>query len=164
MFDTLFSKGCAGNSPQLGRLAALLAPLLLASPAVAQSGTWNKPAGGSWGSAGNWLEGAVPSGAHGTADFSTQDLTTNATVTLDGNRTIGFLMFVTEGTLRLGYNSSGRGGSGGTLRGDLLIQEGATVVATLGNALGYSGTNWVRHVNINGTICNSPEQRSGSNT
>jgi autotransporter-associated beta strand protein len=196
-----------------GRLAGLLIPLLFVSPAVAQSGTWNKPTGGSWGTASNWLDGVIPTGFYETADFSTQNPTANATVTLDGPRTIGTLIFgdttpshdwtlvggsggtltldapgsvmvtnravtisagiagnygilkegpgtltltaassntgmtfVTEGTLRLGYNS----GSGGTLRGNLMIQDGATVVATVGNALGYAGSNWVRSIMIDG--------------
>lgn len=100
MFDTIFTNRSASHSTP-ARLAAapsgtgrlLAALLLLASPAVAQSGTWNKPTGGAWGTAGNWLEGTIPGGFYETADFSTQNLTANAIVTLDGTRTIGTLHF-----------------------------------------------------------------------
>lgn len=54
---------------------------------------------------------------------------------------------VEAGTLRLAANS----GSSGTLRGGTLyIQPGAAVVASAVNALGYSGTNWTRLLDING--------------
>lgn len=61
--------------------------------AWAQSGTWTNLAGGSWATTVNWNSGTIASGADNTADFSTLDLTANATVTLDGARTIGNLVF-----------------------------------------------------------------------
>jgi autotransporter-associated beta strand protein len=54
---------------------------------------------------------------------------------------------VDAGTLSLAYNNGGTGTLGG---GALTINAGATAVAAVGNALGYSGTNWTRTVNING--------------
>ncbi len=66
--------------------------------ASAASGTWTNlmttgAASGSWGIATNWLNGIIASNIDTTADFSTLDLTNGVTtVTLDGNRTNGFLV------------------------------------------------------------------------
>jgi autotransporter-associated beta strand protein len=60
---------------------------------VAEAATWLNPAGGSWADAANWLGGAIGSGAAITADFSSLDLGADATVTLDGARTLGNLWF-----------------------------------------------------------------------
>ena len=57
------------------------------------NGTWSNVGGGSWPTTGNWIGGSFASGANKTADFSTLNLTANATVTLDGARTIGNLIF-----------------------------------------------------------------------
>ncbi|MCW1925827.1 DUF6288 domain-containing protein [Luteolibacter arcticus] len=54
--------------------------------------TWINSSGGSWITAGNW-QGGIPSGTGAYADFSTLNLTTSPTVTLDGARTIGTLVF-----------------------------------------------------------------------
>jgi autotransporter-associated beta strand protein len=53
---------------------------------------------------------------------------------------------VAEGTLELAARS---GGSGTLASQSLIIQEGASVTATIANALGYSGTSWVRTLTIN---------------
>lgn len=58
-----------------------------------QDGTWTNPAGGAWGSGSNWAEGVIASGAAQTADFSTLDLATSPTVSLNGARTIGRIVF-----------------------------------------------------------------------
>ena len=52
-------------------------------------------ASGTWGAATNWNNGAGPvaDGADNTADFSTLDIGTLSTVTLDGARTIGNVIF-----------------------------------------------------------------------
>ena len=60
---------------------------------VAEAATWLNPAGGSWADAANWLGGAIGSGAAVTADFSSLDLSADATVTMDGARTLGNLWF-----------------------------------------------------------------------
>lgn len=81
----------------LGLLVALIS-FLAASPSVlAQSGVWtnlvNGNASGSWTNAANWANGVIAAGADNTADFSTLALTADSTVTLDGARTIGNLVF-----------------------------------------------------------------------
>ncbi|MEK7949933.1 beta strand repeat-containing protein [Luteolibacter soli] len=60
---------------------------------VAANGTWTNPAGGSWADTNNWLSGVVAGGADSVAYFSTLDLSANATVTLDGDRTIRGMLF-----------------------------------------------------------------------
>src|SRR5262245_37121006 len=65
----------------------------LANPAAAQNGTWTNPAGGGWPTPGNWSGNTVANGAGNTADFGTLNLVADATVTLDGSRTIGNLIF-----------------------------------------------------------------------
>ncbi|MCW1923903.1 tandem-95 repeat protein [Luteolibacter arcticus] len=54
---------------------------------------WSNPAGGSWTTTGNWNGGVIASGADKIANFATLDLAANATVTLDGARTVGHLTF-----------------------------------------------------------------------
>ncbi|MEI7910062.1 MAG: autotransporter-associated beta strand repeat-containing protein [Verrucomicrobiota bacterium] len=54
---------------------------------------WLNPAGGSWTNANNWLRQVIATGAGSTADFSTLDLTANATVTLNSEPTVGKLVF-----------------------------------------------------------------------
>lgn len=53
---------------------------------------------------------------------------------------------VNAGTLDLAYTS----GVGGTIRDNLTINPGATVVVSQNNAFGYGGDNWVRHITITG--------------
>jgi autotransporter-associated beta strand protein len=76
-------------------LAAAL--LFCAVNAWSQSGTWthlvNGDGSGSWSTAANWNNSVIADGADNTADFSTLDLTNLSTVTLDGARTIGNLVF-----------------------------------------------------------------------
>ncbi len=74
--------------------------------------TWINPAGGSWTNGTNWLSGAIGSGVGNTADFSTLDLTNDATVTLDGARTIGNLVF---GDTTPDHNWTLNTGAGGPL-------------------------------------------------
>jgi autotransporter-associated beta strand protein len=58
--------------------------------ARAQTISWNTRAtsGGSWGNAGNWEGGVIPSGTDVTAAFNINFLS-GSSVTLDGNRTVG---------------------------------------------------------------------------
>ena len=53
--------------------------------------TWNNTAGGSWAAPANW--DSIPNAVDATGDFSTLNLTANATVTLDGNFKVGTLNF-----------------------------------------------------------------------
>ena len=53
---------------------------------------------------------------------------------------------VNAGTLTLSYNSGGTG----TIRDGLTVNSGGTVVLAVSNALGWSGSNWVKTANVNG--------------
>jgi len=62
-------------------------------PLVVNNGTWNTNADGLWSDTNNWTGGAVANGIGYAADFSTLDLLSNLTVTLDTSRSLGTLKF-----------------------------------------------------------------------
>jgi len=70
-------------------------------------GTWLLPGSGSWSNASAWSSGHIPNASGALASFGTA--TANASVTLDGTRTVGTLQLNATGS----YNISQ--GSGGTL-------------------------------------------------
>lgn len=86
---------------------------------------WTNLAGGSWPVAANWTNGIVADGADVTADFSRLNLTANRTVTLDGARTIGNLLF---GDTVSSHGWTLNAGSGGTL-----TLAGSTPTITVNN-------------------------------
>lgn len=99
---------------------------------------WTNLAGGSWPVAANWTNAIVADGAEITADFSRLNLTANATVTLDGARTIGSLLF---GDTTPSHNWMLNSGTGGALT---LNSTNATITVnnqttTIGTVL--AGTN-----------------------
>lgn len=67
--------------------------IIAISGSRAADGTWTNLAGGSWADSANWAGSTLASGTGFTADFSTLDLAAPSTVTLDGSRTIGNLLF-----------------------------------------------------------------------
>ena len=83
---------------------------------VNTNGTWINPAGGSWTTGASWSANAIASGAGKTADFSTLDLSADTTVTLDGARTLGNLVF---GDTAPSHNWSVTTGTGGPLTLDV---------------------------------------------
>lgn len=80
---------------KLARIAlrSSIVSLSLHTTVTAADGVWTNPAGGPWATAGNWNGGTIADGGSALADFSTLDIAANATVTLDGARTIGRLRF-----------------------------------------------------------------------
>jgi hypothetical protein len=74
---------------------------------AAVQSTWNVSGGGSWATAGNW-SGAIPQNAKDTASFLGA-ATANATITLDGNWTVGNINFNNNNSYTI------TPGSGGTL-------------------------------------------------
>lgn len=92
--------------------------------AIRDTAVWTQPAGGSWPTGGNWENGAVGVGANNTADFSTLDLTGNATATLDGARTIGNLVF---GDTDPSHDWTLNTGTGGPLT--LAVTSGSPTIA-----------------------------------
>ena len=80
------------------------------------NGTWANAAGGSWPTNANWTGGLIATGLDKTANFSTLDLSADATVTLDGARTLGNLVF---GDTTPSNNWSLSTGTGGPLTLDV---------------------------------------------
>ncbi len=63
---------------------------------------------------------------------------------------------VEDGTLELAFNSQGNG----TIGGSLTINRGAKLICSVTNALGTSGNNWVRSINIDGGTLESTAANS----
>ena len=102
------------------------APALLIISAPAGSGIWTNRGGGSWSATGNWTNALVAGGTDAAADFSTVSLSANATVTLDGARTVGSLLFDDQ-NYSTKHNWTVSTGSGGPLT--LAVSSGAPNVA-----------------------------------
>ncbi len=84
------------RTPLRGSVAFVLGLLLAGSASAQTTYVWNNAAGGSWSNGSDWNGGTVASGSStiaSTADFSQLTLGANATVTLDGNQSIGGLIF-----------------------------------------------------------------------
>ncbi len=97
------------------------------------NGTWTNAAGGSWTQNANWSGELIANGANSTADFSTLDLTANATVTVDTQRVIGHLRFsdtAAEGSPATYKNWTLNAGTAGALILD--VDSGAPTI-TVGN-------------------------------
>jgi autotransporter-associated beta strand protein len=101
--------------------------MLHVNSACGQSGTWTNLLGGSWAAAANWSGGTVAAGSDNTADFSTLTLSAAPTVTLDGARTLGNLIF---GDLGKTYGWTLNTGSGGPLT--LVVSSGSPTLTVNG--------------------------------
>ena len=75
----------------VGSVTSASATLVISAPAG--SGVWTNALGGSWAGGTNWYGGIIAGGTDAAADFSTLNLAANRTVTLDGARTAGSLIF-----------------------------------------------------------------------
>ena len=102
-------------------------------------------AGGSWTTAGNWQNSTIASGAGVAADFSTLGLASAPTVTLDGARTVGDLLF---GDTNNGFGWMLNTGTGGPLTLSttsgtptiVVTNESATIGAALAGTQGITKT------------------------
>jgi autotransporter-associated beta strand protein len=90
------------------------APAVLMISAPAGSGVWTNLNGGSWGVSNNWSGDLAAGGTDSIANFSTLNLSLAPTVTLDGARTNGTLLFGDSNPLK-NHNWTLSPGSGGTL-------------------------------------------------
>src|SRR5262245_53442882 len=79
----------------------------------AASGTWTNRNGGSWTNTANWNAAIIADGSGNTANFSTLNLSSDVTVTLDGPRTVGNLNFDDQNSTK--HNWLLNAGSGGPL-------------------------------------------------
>ncbi len=68
-------------------------PATLALDVTDGSGIWSNLAGGSWATSPNWSGGLIASGVDAAADFGTLSLNSSPTVSLDGAKTIGAVVF-----------------------------------------------------------------------
>ncbi len=87
----LFTAGGAAGTVTVTATSSALS----GSATVLQYGDakWTNLTGGSWATAGNWQGGTIANGSATAADFGTLNITTSPTVTLDGPRTVGGLIF-----------------------------------------------------------------------
>jgi autotransporter-associated beta strand protein len=105
---------------------AVAAYTTVASPAVP---TWLNPAGGSWAAAANWSNSVVAGGLGDTADFGQLALAADATVTLDGARTVGNLAFDDQNPTKHAWTLIA--GTGEPLT--LAVNTGAPVISNIVN-------------------------------
>ena len=126
------TQGCFIKTPAL-----LLVLLGFAGTACAQSSVWTNKLGGSWAAAANWTNGVIASGATNTADFSQLTLAAAPTVTLDGARTNGTLIFGDGGNT---YGWTLNTGTGGPLTLSQITVNGqaTTVGAVLAGTNGFT--------------------------
>jgi autotransporter-associated beta strand protein len=90
-----------GSSPSAQINALQLRDL---SPPV--SSIWTNTSGGSWPATANWSNNVAANGIGAAACFNALTLTANATVTLDGTRTIGNLFFDDKNSTKHGWTLS----------------------------------------------------------
>jgi len=93
---------------------------------ITSTGIWSNTAGGTWTNGSNWLDTIIPTGSGITADFSTLSLSANATVTLDGARTIGALVFDDQSVTKHAWTLST--GTAGPLT--LAVSSGSPLITT----------------------------------
>jgi autotransporter-associated beta strand protein len=79
---------------------------------IAQSSLWNSSTGGSWSNTGRWNPTGLPDGNDNTADLSQVVLSADATLLLNGDHTVGRMVF---GDLGATNNWSVGPGTGGSL-------------------------------------------------
>ena len=84
---------------------------VISTPAA--SGTWTNGNGGSWTNTANWGAATIADGSGNTANFTTLNLPSDVTVTLDGPHTIGNLNFDDQNATK--HNWFLQAGSGGAL-------------------------------------------------
>jgi autotransporter-associated beta strand protein len=143
---------------------------------------WNVDANGSWGTSGNWLPTVVPSGPNALAGFLGK-ITAPGTVSLNGNRAVGTIIFDnankytiargTSGTLSVG-DALNRGeihvvGGGHeisaplSMAGDLLVDVASGQSLTLSGSL-KADANHLFTKNGEGMLTISGAQSYGSNS
>ncbi|HEU5069971.1 MAG TPA: autotransporter-associated beta strand repeat-containing protein [Verrucomicrobiae bacterium] len=121
------------------------AVLLVSAPAG--SGIWTNGNGGSWTTSGNWKAGSIAGGIDAVADFSTLSLGTSPTVSLNGARTNGTLVF-DDLNLAAPHNWTLNTGSGGPLTlavssgtPNLAVKAGTTTLsAVVAGTQGFTKT------------------------
>ncbi|MBE0541124.1 MAG: hypothetical protein IH623_07045 [Verrucomicrobia bacterium] len=118
---------------------------LFVNRAQAADGTWIFNNSGAWSTATNWSGSNIADGADSTADFSTINITSGRTVTLDSSRTIGHLRFG-DTTPTHDWSLAASGGSVLTLQVGAaapsveIVNQSASISAVLAGAQGFTKT------------------------
>lgn len=108
--------------------ATVMTVLNIQLPNIFVNGIWTSLASGNWGTVTNWSANTPANGIGATADFSTLNITSDLTVTLDQSRTIGSLKF---GDTSGGQNWTLAAAAGSTLT---LEAEASTVTVNQNTA------------------------------
>ena len=133
--DGIRINGSSGNSASQSFDNLLIGTSLLDIDATRSTAVWTNTAGGTWSTAGNWLDDFAGGGSGKTADFNTLNITADATVNLDSALTIGNLVFGdTVTSSAAGWTLANNGNAG-----NILTLAGATPTITV-NALGDTKT------------------------
>jgi fibronectin-binding autotransporter adhesin len=126
----------------LALAAGLLA--MAQKPAAAQTnGTWSATTGGSWPTASNWTGNQIATGVSGSAQFSSS-ISGIQTVTLDGDRTIGFMRFTSAGSANIHSLQMGTSGtltlqtSSGSPSIDVQNSRSGIIGVTLAGSQGFT--------------------------
>jgi fibronectin-binding autotransporter adhesin len=126
----------------LALAAGLLA--MAQKPAAAQTnGTWSATTGGSWPTASNWTGSQIATGVSGSAQFSSS-ISGIQTVTLDGDRTIGFMRFTSAGSANIHSLQMGTSGtltlqtSSGSPSIDVQNSRSGIIGVTLAGSQGFT--------------------------
>lgn len=106
-------------------ISASLLSLLPVFTAAVHAETWTNLSGGTWNSTANWSPATIPNATDAVANFSTLNITTNATVNLDGARIVGSLLF---GDTTASNNWTIATGTGGPLTLDVTTGSASVVV------------------------------------
>jgi autotransporter-associated beta strand protein len=166
--------GAGGTITNNGTIINLSPSLVL--PSIVNHGTissfsgatWINPSGGSWQASGSWAGGIAGNGVDAIANFTTLDLTGDATATLDGNVTVGTLLFGDTAPSNNWILASGTGGTltlqaGTGMAGITVNNQTTTISAPLVNNVGFAKNGagtlvlanteaFTGNVNINGGV------------
>lgn len=120
-------------------LTSLVAVCVFVGVVSAAAGVWNLPGGGSWNTAASWNPSTVPNATGDSATFnnaasgSNPAQTGNRTVTLDGSKTVGSIVFNNDAANT--FTNTVAAGTGGSL---ILDQTGAgpATITTAGSGTG----------------------------
>jgi autotransporter-associated beta strand protein len=82
-------------------------PVVAATYSTITTPAWNVDEDGNWSEAAKWKHNVVPDGLGVTADFSAFPQSASSNVTLDGNRTVGRLVFGSDSSFDWALSSSG---------------------------------------------------------
>lgn len=127
------------------RLFLLLLALHTIPSAIAADGSWTGARSGSWEDPSNWADNGIASGAGASGTFSSPGLGGRVTVTLDGPKTSGGLVFGDPASSRDWFVRTGTGGTltldaGPSVPGIHVVNRTATLGLGLAGTKGLSKT------------------------